>query len=256
MNKFNFKTISMFAALAVTGALVIASSIDKTQAAEEITEGQKAEIKKMIEDYLMENPQVIMKSVEEYQKLQEKGMEAAASAKVVEHQDFLVSKDAPSAGNPDGDVTVVEFFDYNCGYCKRALSDIQELIGQDPGVRFVFHELPVLGPSSALAAQWALAAHKQGKYFEYHAALMTHNGNKDEAELTGIGTQLGLDTEKLKQDANSPEIQAMLQKGIEVSRDLGIQGTPGFVIGDRIVRGYIGPEGLKGAIAEEREKAQ
>ncbi|GJL85825.1 MAG: hypothetical protein DHS20C02_16000 [Micavibrio sp.] len=254
MNHLNFKTFFSFLGLAVLGSLFIASHSGSALAGQELTDGQKQEVEQVIKDYLLENPEVIMKSVELYQVNKEKDKDKNAAAKVDEHNAYLTSSDAPSAGNPDGDVIIVEFFDYNCGYCKKALSDIQKVMDADKNVRFVFREMPILGPTSLTAAQWALAAHKQGKYFEYHAALMEHRGSKSESELSKLAEGLGLDADKMKTDANSAEVKTMLKKSIDVAREIGIQGTPAFILNGQLVRGYMGPDGLKRAIDDARKK--
>ncbi len=254
MNYLNFKTFFSFLGLAVLGGFLITSHSGNALAGQELTDAQKLEVQQVIKDYLMENPELILKSVELHQTQQEENQEKNAEAKVGEHLPYLTSNDTPSAGNPDGDVTIVEFFDYNCGYCKRALSDIQKTMKVDKNVRFVFKEMPILGPSSLTASQWALAAHKQGKYFEYHTALMSHRGAKNESELSKLAEDLGLDTAQMKKDANSDEVKIILKKSMDIAREIGIQGTPAFILNGQLVRGYMGPDGLKAAIADARKK--
>jgi protein-disulfide isomerase len=226
----------------------------QAQAAEEFTDAQKAAMNAMIEAYIKENPQIIMDSVEAFRIKQQEQAEETAAAKLNDHIAALTAKEQPSVGSENPDITVVEFFDYNCGYCKRAVPDIQKVLQDDPKVRFVFQEMPILGPTSGSAAKWALAAHKQGKYFDYHVALMNHKGAKEDADLENIAKELGLDVEKMKTDANSDEIAAMIAKSMEVSNDLGIRGTPAFIIGDEIVRGYLGENGLQKAIEDARAR--
>lgn len=221
--------------------------------AENFTAAQREEIQSVIREYLSENPELVIEAIESYRGKMEAKMEQEATANIGKHNAFLTEADAPAAGNPKGDVTVVEFFDYNCGYCKQAYRDINNILKEDKNVRFVFHEMPILGPTSLTASRWALAAHKQGKYFEYHAALMGHNGNKSDAELEKLAKTVGLDTEKMKKDANSEEVKAMIEKSLAVSRDLGVQGTPAFVVEGKMIRGYVGEEGMKNAIKIARE---
>jgi protein-disulfide isomerase len=238
----NFKILSLAAALA--GGLFVFSPAQ----AENITPAQKEEIQSIIRQYLNENPEIIIESVELYRQKQEEQMNQQAAAKIGDHDAFLTGADAPFAGNAKGDVTVVEFFDYNCGYCKKALDDIQSILKEDTNVRFVFREMPILGPSSAVAARWAIAAHKQGKYFEYHTALMNHNGNKDEREMEKLAKDVGLDVDQMKKDAESEETKATIEKSLAVSRDIGIQGTPAFLVNGQMIRGYVGEAGMKEAI--------
>jgi protein-disulfide isomerase len=184
---------------------------------------------------------------------QQEAKERVSEGAVRENMDWLYSNDKhPTAGNPDGDVTVVEFFDYNCGYCKRALSDIMTIIGEDPNVRVVFIELPILGPGSTEAAKWAKASMAQGRYLEYHVALMEHRGRLNEAQLEMIAKKVGLDVDKLKEDKEADYVANQLDENIAMARTLGITGTPAFVIGEDLARGYVGLEALKQGIAQKR----
>lgn len=220
------------------------------------TDAQKEAMGVVIKEYLLENPSVIFDAVEAHRTQQEAEAQKQAEVKIDEHIAYLTRPDAPSVGNPDADVSVVEFFDYNCGYCKRALPDIQAAIKDDKNLRVVFKEMPILGPTSRTAALWALAAHKQGKYFEYHVALMEHRGAKEEAELEKLAKGLGLDVEQMKKDISGGEIEKELDKVTEVGREIGVSGTPAFIVGTTFIPGYIGAEGLKDAIKAEREKNQ
>jgi protein-disulfide isomerase len=177
---------------------------------------------------------------------------AAAATKISELKDQLTAQGLPEAGNPKGDVTVVEFFDYNCGYCKKAIEDIKKVVDTDKNVRFVFFDMPILGPTSMTAAKWAHAAHNQGKFFEFHKAVLEHNGGLSEDILAEIAGKVGMDVEKAKKDANDPTLNANLEKGIQMGHDIGIQGTPGFIIGTDLFPGYLGEDGLKKAIDDAR----
>lgn len=207
-----------------------------------------------VKEFILTNPSVLMESIDLHRAQQEQAAKDTASKKLSEHTEYLTGPDRPSVGNPDADITVVEFFDYNCGYCKRALPDIQAAINDDPNLRVVFKDMAILGPASRTAALWSLAAHEQGKYFEYHVALMEHRGPKEEAALMKLATDTGLDAEKLKADANSEKIAAQLEKDMVIAREVGAQGTPAFIIGTQFIPGYVGEEGLKTIIAEERAK--
>lgn len=255
-SKFLFSVLGL---AAVSGALAIGilGQPHPAQAqAEGFSAAQKEEIGVIIKEYLAENPEIVMESLNKHREDMEQQQAVAATENLSKHKDFLTAADAPSAGNPKADVTIVEFFDYNCGYCKRAIPDVLKTLEADKNVRFVFHEMPILGPSSLTAAQWALAAHKQGKYFEYHRALMEHNGPKDDASLENIAKDLGLDVEKMKTDVKSDDVQKMISDSMSAARDLDINGTPAFIINDTITRGYMGPDGLDKAIAQEREKTK
>lgn len=214
----------------------------------------KEELGTFIREYIMENPEVIFQSVEKYQEEQKKKAEVDAQQTLKDNLASLTAADLPSTGNPDGDVTIIEFFDYNCGYCKRALPDIQKLLESDKNVRIVFHEMPILSDSSRLAAMWALAAHKQDKYFEFHSALMEFRGAKTADEMKKIAKRLKLDVEKLEEDAKSQEISTELAKSMELAQKLGVTGTPAFIVGDQIFRGYIPHDAMAVAIKQEREE--
>ena len=144
---------------------------------------------------------------------------------------------ASVAGNPDGDITVVEFFDYNCGYCKHGLHDVIKLVETDPKVRVVFKELPILSKGSEEASRVALAAQRQGKYWELHKAMLGAKGQMNEAAALQIAEKLGLDMDKLKKDMASPEVKAEIEKAAALAKKLGVNGTPDFLIGDRAVAG-------------------
>ncbi len=213
---------------------------------------ETVDIQKIIKDYIMEHPEVIVDALEAYQRDEQARAEATAVSALEEHYAVLTASDQPSVGNPDASVTVIEFFDYNCGYCKKAFPDVQELVAKDSDVRVVFQEFPVLGQSSEEAARWSLAAQKQGKYFEYHAALMDYRGQKNKAALLSLARDVGLDTEQLETDANSPEIAAAIERSRTIARDLNINGTPAFIVQKEFYRGYLGEGGLEHAVNDAR----
>lgn len=212
------------------------------------------EIQTIIREYILENGDVVMEAVERYQKREQEEQFQKSAEKLEELMPKLTSADAPSVGNADAPITIVEFFDYNCGYCKRAVPDIQKVLKKHDDVRFVFREMPILGPPSVKAAEWAMAAHKQGKYFDYHVALMQHQGGKDEKTLSNLAKSVGLDVEQMKKDANSDAVKKMIEEDIGISQEIGIRGTPAFVIDGVLHRGYLGPEGLQAEIEKARSK--
>lgn len=212
----------------------------QSHAESQFTPEQQAELKELFKQYLAEHPREILDSVENFRLEQERLMEQSAQDNLKEYQAYLTGADMPSAGNPDGDVTVVEFFDYNCGYCRKAYEDVIKLIDTDKNVRVVFMEMPILSPSSRKMSEYALAAHKQGKYFDMHNALMNYRGTQNDAAYEKLAADAGLDLAKLKEDMASKDVADEIAKAMEVARVLGIKGTPGFVIGDNIFPGYIG----------------
>lgn len=234
--------------------LMMAALVLPTAAKAEMTAEQKAEVEALVKQYILDHGEILIESVNNYQKKQE---EAANKESEVKAKELLVSlkdnKDVAVVGNPDGDVTVVEFFDYNCGYCKKAFEEIQSLVKDDKNVKIVLYDMPILGPESHEIAKWALASKKQGKYWEYHQALMQHQGGKDADTFKKLATEAGLDAEKLAKDKDAPEIETEIQKHLEVARNLGIQGTPGFLIDEKVFRGYIPYDAMKSSIKEIRD---
>lgn len=212
----------------------------------------KEQIEVIIHDYIMNNPQVFMDSLVQYQ-----------SEKIIEKQNLDVTQyneeifnaaHSPVAGNPKGDVTVVEFTDYNCGYCKRSASVIAELIKRDKNVRVVFKEYPVLGAASKLASKWAFAAHKQGKYLEFHMALMKLRKPVNKEALNEVASSVGLNMEQLRKDAESEEVASLIALDKKLGKDLVLAGTPVFIIGDTINPGAMPLENIEEEIANQREK--
>lgn len=229
-------------------ALSVLAFMPLAAQAEDFTADQKKQIETIIGDYLKSNPEAVVKALEAYQMQQTEADEKKVTDFIKENKETIAAASLPSVGKADATVTVVEFFDYNCGYCKRALEDIQAIVKENADVRFVFHEMPILGPTSGVAAQYALAAHKQGKYFDYHVAVMHDRGSKDEESLLKLAKDVGLDTEKLKQDANSDAIKQELGASMIMADKLGVHGTPAFIIEDKLYKGYLGKEALVGEI--------
>lgn len=160
------------------------------------------------------------------------------------------------AGNPQGDVTVLEFFDYNCSYCRKMAPRLGELLGEDAGLRLVYKEFPVLGPGSVFAAKAALAAQKQGRYQAFHEALMQASGPLTQAEVLEIAQSMGLDTERLEADMKDPAIEEAIERNFALAQDLGIFATPSFVIDGQIHRGAADLDTLRGLIRQARREAK
>jgi protein-disulfide isomerase len=209
----------------------------------EFSAEQKQAIQAIIKDYLINNPEVFI----EVQSALEAKMareEAERTKKAVaEHaKEIYRAPGAPVAGNPNGDITVVEFFDYNCGYCKRGFGDVAKLIESDKNVRVVFKEFPILREESEQASRVALAAHLQGKYWEVHRELISTKGLVNEAVALKAAEKAGLDMVKLKTDMASPEVKAELERVKELAKKMSINGTPHFLVGDQSIGGA--PEDL------------
>jgi len=212
----------------------------------------RAEIEEIIHDYIMDNAEIILQSVEQYQRYGQAERQREALKDNRRH--LFENPNTPVGGNPDGDISVLEFFDYNCGFCKRAWTTLEQLMREDENVRVVFKEYPILGEASELAARWALAARNQGKYVEMHAALMEHNGRITERILRRTADNIGLDVTRLSEDAQSDEITEIIQMNRALARQMGITGTPAFLVEDQVISGAVPLEHLQEAIAEERRK--
>jgi len=168
-------------------------------------------------------------------------------------RELLEDPDAPTIGNVNGDITVYEFFDYRCPYCRRVAGDVMRLVDEDPGIRVVFKEFPILGEDSVTAAKAALAAHKQGKYVAMHELLMGHRGNFAVDTLAELAVRAGVDADLMIKDMSSPDIAAHIQRNDDLAALLGIRGTPGFIIGRFLVPGAISYAEMRQLVKESRE---
>ncbi len=241
------KRLALFTALlSILSAPVMAAGL---------TDEQKKEVEAIIEKVLMENPKLILDSVQKFQEEEQLKQREGQQKNIDEFVKTLDKDLAPyTAGNPKGDVTIVEFFDYNCGYCKKAFAEVSKLIEDDKNVHVIFFEMPILGPQSTAAAKWSAAAAKQDKYFDFHRAAMEFTGPKTEENLEELAKKAGLDVAKAKKDKESPEVTAMIEKNIAKAQELGFTGTPGFIIGNNPVFGYMELAAMKSAIEMERNR--
>jgi protein-disulfide isomerase len=220
--------------------------------ADEFDGDAEARIKALALEAILERPEIIEEAIARLQALEEERRLAAIQQTLTNRRDDLeYDPNAPVLGNPDGDVTVVEFFDYNCPFCKRAVEPIKELLATDDQVRLVYREWPILGEGSVFAARAALAAREQGKYEEMHWALMT-GGRADAQSTIAIAEQLGLDIEKLREDMNAPEVIEHITLSMELAEQLSITGTPSFVVGNNVAPGLIPLAELEELIREAR----
>ena len=209
---------------------------------------QKTAIEKIVKDYLIRHPEVLIEMQTAYEAKAQKEQDEKTKAMVAANaKDIYRHPDAAVAGNPNGDITVVEFFDYNCGYCKRGFPAVAKLIENDKNVRVVFKELPIISDASEPVSRIALAARIQGKYWEMHKALISHKGTTTEAVALKAAEELGLDMAKLKTDMNSEPVKAELARVKELAQKMGINGTPHFLVGDQSVGGA--PENLTETLA-------
>jgi protein-disulfide isomerase len=212
-------------------------------------------IEQIVREYLLANPEIIVEAIEALEARQRQAKQDDQREAVAAHKEQLYNdRDAPVAGNPAGDVTVVEFFDYRCPYCKQVAPALTQLMKDDTKLRFVFKELPILGPDSVIAARAALAANAQGKYMPMHMALLRHRGAFDEATVARIAAEAGLDVARLKADMTKPEINAMIDRNRGLAGALSLTGTPAFIIGDKILPGAADLETLKMVVADARKR--
>lgn len=219
-------------------------------AAQELTEER---IRELVLETIRENPEIVMEAVA-ILRAREAEAKASQQAEVLKNQRELLERDAnaPVLGNPDGDVTIVEFFDYNCPYCRRAMPEVEALLDADPDIRLVMREWPILGDGSVFAARASLAARNQGLYEEFHWALMRMRGRAEEATVLKVAEDVGLDIEQLRQDMESPEIDEHIATSRRLTQMLGIKGTPSFVIGEALIPGFVKRAQLESVVAEAR----
>jgi protein-disulfide isomerase len=226
-------------------------------AAAPFTDAQRSAIEGIIKDYLIKNPDVLQEALAESEKRQVETQRLAQAAALKESRELLVNgKHDVVGGNPNGDVTLVEFFDYNCGYCRKALTDLQTLIKSDPKLRVVIKDFPVLGQESLEASQVAVAVAQQlkgDKLFEFHQKLLESKGRVNGAKALDVAKQMGLDTGKLQKDMASPEVKAVIAENRGLGDRLGLSGTPAFIVGDEVIPGAVGVEPMRKTIADVRQ---
>ncbi len=209
-------------------------------------------VEQIVHDYLMHHPEVVYQALQELQRRQDEAKaEHQKEAVAANHAQLFQQAGDPVGGNPDGDVTVVEFFDYQCHYCRQVMPSLREKLAEDGKLKVVFKDFPILGADSVTAARAALAAQKQDRYLPFHFALM---GAKD-LSLNGVmavARSVGIDTQRLASDMNAPEIEAQIQANYALARTLGIDGTPAFVIGNELIPGALDQTRLTELIDQAR----
>ena len=246
----------MYAALrTLLLSILVLWGLGFTANAAEFNDGQRKEMEAIIRDYLLANPDLLREMgqlLEQKEKLaedqQRKGALVSNADQIFrDGTDFVI-------GNPNGKVTMVEFFDYNCGWCKKGFPEVLALIEGDKDLKFVMKEFPIFGGDSDYAAQAAIAANKQGKYWALHVAMMSHEGKITKEIVDELATAQGLDMAKLKMDMESPETAGMLERNRNLAQSLAINGTPAFIIDDKLVPGYLPQAELASAINDVRAK--
>ncbi len=234
---------------------VLALSVATAAAESSLTPDQKSEIEQVVREILRENPEILVDAIRAL-----RAREAAArqertrAALVALRGDLENDPTSPVAGNPDGDVTIVEFFDYRCGFCKQVLPGLQRLIETDGNIRYVLKELPILGPDSLMAARAALAVWRlrPDAYFGYHAALMGTRGTLTEDKVLRLAADAGLEVAKVREEMAAPEILEALERNQALAQALNISGTPAFVVGGALIPRAISMEVMQNLVAEAR----
>lgn len=245
---------NLLGALVLSAALISGAVHAAETPAADFTDKQKEQIEAIVKNLLInKDPEIVLNAAKEFQKKQdaENGKKAAEALGKNKDKLFNTATD-PFFGNAKGDVVLVEFFDYNCGYCKKAAEPIKKLVEADKNVKVVMKEYPILAESSRVAARAALAAQKQKKYTELHNALMDNKGALSEDSIMEMAAKAGLDKDKLKKDMESPEVLAQIQANADLGREIGAHGTPTFIVGDKVVPGAMELDEMKKLVDEAR----
>ena len=208
----------------------------------------------VIHDYLMRHPEVVMQAMKAAEAKEHEDALAQSRLQIAAHGSDLAPTAADAiAGNPKGDVTIVEFFDYQCPYCKTMAPTLQQAARADHGVRIVYKDIPILGPGSLIAARAALASRAQDKYLAFHEALMATKGQLSEESVMAAAAGIGLDTARLKRDMKDPAIDAEIGRNLDLARTLGISGTPAMIVGGALAPGAIELDDLQAMVAQARK---
>ncbi|YBV97582.1 DsbA family protein [Phyllobacteriaceae bacterium JZ32] len=216
----------------------------------------RSAIEAIVKDYLIKNPEIMLDVQNALETKQAAAARIGQREAITANADKLFNSPMDAVfGNPNGDVTVVEFFDYNCGYCKHALPDMDALLKSDPNVRFVMKEFPILGPDSVRAHMVAKAFRSlmPDKYLEFHRALLGQQGRATEQSAIDVAVKLGAEEAQLREKMKAPEIATAFQDNYQIANALNITGTPSYIIGEEVVPGAIGLEGLAQKIADQRD---
>ena len=243
--------------LVIAGLVVLVAAVlaaGHAAAADEPTLTQQ-EIEKIVRDYLLREPEVLAEAFRRLQQRQAASAAMRSTQAIHDHRQALFAdQTSPVEGNAQGKVTIVEFFDYRCVHCRHVASTIDQLVSSNASVRVVYKNFPVLGEPSVLAARAAVAAQQQGGWPKLHRAMLAFDGDFTVETLLALGTSVGLDSAKLKTDMMSPATDRALQANLTLAAALGLDATPSFVIGDRVIRGALSPEAFQALVDEEAGK--
>jgi protein-disulfide isomerase len=247
--------LSCVIAAAIGGSLWLAVQGLPSETGESAT--PQLSFEERVRRYLIAHPEVLNEAADAFQRRRKAEEDAARVKTMTDLKGTLrAAAGLPVLGNPKGDVTVVEFFDYRCPYCKQALAELQRLVRDDKNVRLVFREFPILGPQSLFASKAAIAARDQGKYLEMHGALMLHRGALDENTVMEIAKGQGLDVARLRVEMEKPEVMAVIKESLVLAGHLGVEATPTMVIGDEVHAGYAEIATLKELVARARAQCK
>ena len=249
-------TVKTSIAFAAAVSLILAGAMPAI--AETFSTDQREEIGKIVKDYLLTHPEVMQDAMAELEKRQQAAEAEKHRTAIVDNKATLFnSPHQVILGNPQGNVTMVEFFDYNCGYCKRAMSDMLDLIKNDSNLKFVLKEFPVLGEGSVEAARVAVAARMQDpsgkKYIEFHQKLLGGRGGADKMRALAVAKEVGFDMPRLERDMGSDEVKKTIDENMKLAEALGVNGTPSYVVGQEVVVGAVGLDALREKISAERK---
>ncbi len=245
------KKLASFAMAATLGL----SSALGAQSAYALDDAQKKEIGDFIREYLIANPEILFEVQDAMQAKQEEQRLAKANAVIADNHDTIFAAEGDLVlGNPNGDVTVVEFFDYNCGYCKRAVGDMQALIKSDDNIRFVLKEFPILGPDSVAAHRVAMAVHRLApeKYGEFHLTLLGGQAHADEQTALAVAESLGLPEDSVRAAMEEDNGDETIRQSYALANELGISGTPAYVVGKELISGAVGLDKLLAKVGNIR----
>lgn len=237
--------------LRAAGTALILTPVAALPAAAEM---DRAEVEKIVREYLLANPEILNEMIAELQEREQMSASEKARTGIAQNKEALYNDGfSHVAGNPNGDVTLIEFFDYRCGYCRKVRADLLTLMEQDSGVRLILKELPILSETSHEAAKAAIAAQNQGGdlYWKYHQAMLEADG-LDSAAIYDIAADVGLDVARLKTDMEDPAVEKKIEQTHDLASKIGVDGTPAFIIGDKLVPGALDADGLKELVEAQR----
>jgi protein-disulfide isomerase len=242
--------------ISLLGSLLLLAAAVPAGAADMSVSPDRQAIEQIIHDYLMAHPEVVIESLKAGDARAKEQAEAETRAQIVKHRDELVhDAKSPEGGNPAGDVTIVEFFDYRCPYCKEVEPSLEALLKEDGRIRVVYKEFPILGPESMIASRVSLAALKQSpqKYARLHLALMNAKGELSQESIMKAAEAAGLDIARIKTDMNGPEVDALIKRNYDLAEQLNLRGTPVFIIGNEMTPGAVDMPIFKKMVAEARK---